>query len=222
MTRVMTKPLFLPHHPWKPNTTPEIAAKEFYRILSQRRSVRHFSDNPVSLETMQWIVRSAASAPSGANKQPWRFVCVQDPALKKKIRLAAEEEERRFYEERATDSWKEDLAPLGTDTVKEYLETAPWLVVVFKLTIDDDGGGVYYAEESVGIATGMLLAAAQMAGLATLTHTPSPMGFLGDILERPENERAWMLIPMGWPAKECEVPAHSMEKKSLDQVMVVH
>ncbi|MCX8229169.1 MAG: nitroreductase family protein [Planctomycetota bacterium] len=218
----MEEPVFVPHHPWRPDVPPEVSAKKFYDTLSQRRSIRHFSDAPVSLETMEWVIRSAASAPSGANKQPWRFVCVQSPALKKKIRLAAEEEERRFYEERATDAWKEDLAPLGTDKVKEYLDTAPWLVVVFKLTKDDDGGGVYYAEESVGIATGMLLAAAQMTGLATLTHTPSPMKFLGEVLERPENERAWMLIPMGWPAKDCEVPAHGVEKKPLEQVMVVH
>ena len=217
----MEEPVFVPHHPWRPDAPPEVAAKEFYQALAQRRSIRHFSDAPVSLGTMQWIVRSAASAPSGANKQPWRFVCVQDSALKKQIRLAAEEEERRFYQERATVAWKADLHPLGTDEVKEYLEIAPWLVVIFKLTKDDDGGGVYYGEESVGIATGMLLAAAQMAGLATLTHTPSPMDFLASVLERPANERAWMLIPMGWPAKGCEVPQHGIDKKPLEQVMVV-
>lgn len=217
----MEEPVFVPHQPWRPDSPPEVAAKKFYQALSQRRSIRHFSDAPVSLETMEWVVRSAASAPSGANKQPWRFVCVQDADLKKKIRSAAEEEERHFYQERATEAWKSDLFPLGTDDVKEYLEIAPWLVVVFKLTKDDDGGGVYYGEESVGIATGMLLAAAQMAGLATLTHTPSPMGFLADVLERPENERAWMLIPMGWPARDCQVPQHGINKKSLEQVMVV-
>ncbi len=217
----MQEPVFVPHQPWTPDLPPEEAARQFHEALAHRRSVRHFSDRPVSQETVEWIVRCAGTAPSGANKQPWRFVCVQDPDLKKRIRAAAEEEERVFYKERATEEWKADLAPLGTDEVKEYLEIAPWLIVVFKLARNDDGGGVYYAEESVGIATGMLLAAAQMAGLATLTHTPSPMGFLAEILQRPENERAWMLIPMGWPAEACVVPRHGLAKKALAEIMVV-
>ncbi len=217
----MTEPRFLPHDPWTPELSPEKAAKEFHRFLSRRRSVREFSDRPVSRESLEWVVRCATTAPSGANKQPWRFVCVQDAGIKKAIRKAAEEEERDFYAKRAPQSWLDALAPLGTDDHKPYLEIAPWLVVVFKLATEEDGSPVYYAEESVGIAVGMFLAAAQAAGLATLTHTPSPMRFLGEILERPENERAWCVIPVGWPAQGCQVPEHALQRKPLDEVMVV-
>ncbi len=206
---------------YDPGEPPEVAGRAFFEVLRRRRSVRSFSDRPVSREAIEWLVRAACSAPSGANKQPWRFVCVQDPELKRQIRLAAEEEERAFYAGRATDEWLQDLEPLGTDPNKEFLEIAPWLIVVFKLAQDDDGGKVYYGEESVGIATGMLLAAAQRAGLATLTHTPSPMRFLGEVLGRPEHERAWMLIPVGYPADDCRVPAHAVQRKPLEQVMVV-
>ncbi|MBC8329766.1 MAG: nitroreductase family protein [Planctomycetes bacterium] len=206
---------------YDPGEPPELAAQRFYEVMRRRRSVRSFSDRPVSRRTIEWLVRAAGSAPSGANKQPWRFVCVQDPELKRRIRRAAEEEERAFYEGRATEEWLKDLEPLGTDPHKPFLEVAPWLIVVFKLAQDDDGGKVYYAEESVGIATGMLLAAAQHAGLATLTHTPSPMRFLGEVLGRPERERAWMLIPVGYPADDCLVPAHAVKRKALEQVMVV-
>jgi nitroreductase len=165
-------------------------------------------------------VRAAATAPSGANKQPWRFVAVSDPELKRKIREAAEEEERKFYEGRASDRWLRDLAPLGTDDHKPYLEIAPWLVVIFKLSRTDDGGQVYYGEESVGIATGMLLAAAQHAGLATLTHTPSPMGFLGEVLGRPKNERAYMLIPMGYPTEDAQVPRHALHRRPIEETLI--
>ena len=171
--------------------------------------------------TGQGEVRSAGSAPSGANKQPWRFVCVQDPALKREIRVAAEREEHELYAHRANEEWLRDLEPLGTDANKGFLEVAPWLVVVFKLVREDDGSQVYYVNESVGVATGMFLAAAQVAGLATLTHTPSPMGFLGDILGRPSNERPFVLIPVGYAADDCVVPAHAVERKDLDQIMVV-
>ncbi|RMH04427.1 MAG: nitroreductase family protein [Planctomycetota bacterium] len=212
---------FLPlpprHDPGRP---PEEAARAFYEVMRSRRSVRAFADRPVSRETVEWLVRAAGTAPSGANKQPWRFVAVQDPDLKRRIRLAAEEEERAFYAQRATPAWLRDLEPLGTDPDKSFLERAPWLIVVFKLARGDDGGNVYYAEESVGIATGLLLAAAHHAGLATLTHTPSPMGFLARILGRPAHERAWMLIPLGWPAEDCRVPAAALERKPLEQILV--
>jgi nitroreductase len=178
-----------------------------------------FSDRPVSRETIEWLVRIACTAPSGANKQPWRFVCVQDPELKKRIRLGAEEEEREFYSQRASDAWLADLELLGTDAHKEFLEVAPWLIAVFRLSRSDDGSNVYYSQESVGIAVGMLLAAAQLAGLATLTHTPSPMRFLAEILGRPKHEHPFALIPVGYPAEGCTVPKAALARKSLDEVM---
>jgi len=216
----MSDPKFVPFVPERP-LEPLAAARAFTSALQKRRSVRDFSEVPVPRALIETVVAAAASAPSGANKQPWRFVCVADPDLKHRIRLAAEEEEREFYERRAPESWKADLAPLGTDEDKAFLDVAPWLVVVFRLVKGDDGGAVYYGEESVGIATGMLLAAAQMAGLATLTHTPSPMSFLASVLGRPANERAYMLIPMGWPADTCQVPAAALVKKPLSEVCVV-
>jgi iodotyrosine deiodinase len=204
-----------------PGIAPEAAARAFTEAMQKRRSIREFSDRPVSKETIEWIVRAAHSAPSGANKQPWRFVCVQDAATKRKIRLGAEAEEREFYERRANDEWLADLSPLGTDAEKPFLEIAPWLVVVFQLTKGDDGGQVYYLKESVGIACGMLLTAAHLAGLATLTHTPSPMAFLNDILQRPKHERPFLLIPIGHPADHCTVPRAAMQRRPLDEVMVV-
>lgn len=204
-----------------PGCAPEAAARAFHDVLASRRTVREFSDRPVSRETIAWLVRTAANAPSGANKQPWRFVCVQDPALKRAIRLAAEEEERAFYARRAGERWLADLAPLGTDEHKDFLEVAPWLIVVFKLLRGDDGGAVYYPAESVGLAAGFLLAAAHHAGLCTVTHTPSPMNFLAQVLGRPEHERAFLLIPVGWPAEGCRVPAAALRRKPLDEVMVV-
>lgn len=218
----MTAPLFvpLPDRP-VPDESAEIVARRHYETMRLRRSVRMFSDRPVSRETIESVVRTAGTAPSGANKQPWRFVCVQDPALKREIRLAAELEEREFYEHRANERWLKDLAPLGTDEHKEFLEVAPWLIVVLKMTRNDDEGQVYYVNESVGIATGMLLVAAHLAGLATLTHTPSPMNFLGDILGRPDRERPFLLVPVGYPAEGCVVPAVAIERKPLEQIMVV-
>jgi nitroreductase len=204
-----------------PPVPPEEALRTFHEALRRRRSVREFSDRPVPRETIEWLVRCAHTAPSGANKQPWRFVCVQDQAVKQKIREAAEQEEREFYERRANEEWLDDLAPLGTDDTKEFLTVAPWLVVVFQMTKDDDGGQVYYLKESVGLASGMFLAAAQLAGLATLTHTPSPMKFLGDVLGRPESERAFLLIPVGYPTDDCKVPKKALQRRPLDDVMVV-
>ncbi|MHC5062965.1 MAG: nitroreductase family protein [Planctomycetota bacterium] len=218
----MSAARFLPHADrYRPDCSPEDAIAGFYEIMRRRRSVRMFSDKPVSRETIEGLVRCAGSAPSGANKQPWRFVCVQDPEIKRKIRFAAEKEEREFYERRANQEWLADLAPLGTDENKEFLEIAPWLIVVFKLMRCDDNAQVYYLNESVGLASGFLLAAAQHAGLATLTHTPSPMGFLREVLGRPEHERPFLLIPVGYPAEDCEVPAMAFERKDLDEIMVV-
>ena len=218
----MSEPRFVPlAPPYQPDMPPEEAARAFFERMRSRRSIRNFSDRPVSLETIEWIVRAAGSAPSGANKQPWRFVAVRDPDIKHHIREAAEKEEREFYERRASERWLEDLAPLGTDDIKDYLDIAPWLVVVFLLGRADDGGQHYYASESVGLAAGMFLAAAHHAGLATLTHTPSPMGFLNEVLDRPKNERAYLLIPVGYPGEGCEVPAHALEKKPLDEILIV-
>jgi nitroreductase len=211
----------VPLDPYSPAEPAEAAAARFYDVMRRRRTVRMFSDRPVSRAVIESLVRVAASAPSGANKQPWRFVCVQDPALKREIRHAAEQEEREFYSRRASPEWLADLAPLGTDEHKEFLEVAPWLIVVFKLAHDDDGGQVYYTNESVGIACGMLLSAAHHSGLATLTHTPSPMKFLCDVLRRPAHERPYLLIPVGYPAPGCVVPKFATTRKPLEQVMVV-
>jgi iodotyrosine deiodinase len=204
-----------------PGLGPEQAARQFYQVMRLRRSVRMFSDRPVSQETVEWLIRTAGSAPSGANKQPWRFVCVNDPYLKRQIRLAAEQEEREFYQHRANSEWLEDLRALGTDENKAFLEIAPWLIVVFKLAHADDASQVYYVNESVGIAAGMLLAAAQHAGLATLTHTPSPMKFLARILGRPDNERPFLLIPLGYPAEDLTVPLAAISRKPLEQIMII-
>ncbi len=202
-----------------PGERPETVAKRFYETMNSRRTVRMFSDRPVSVETIEWVVRAAGTAPSGANKQPWRFVAVSDPALKKQIREGAEQEEREFYGRIAPPEWLADLAPFGTDDDKAFLETVPWLIVAFKMMKTDEGGQVYYVNESVGIAIGMLLAAAHHAGLATLTHTPSPMKFLGQILGRPEHERPYLLIPIGYPSEDCVVPA--ITRKPLDEILVV-
>ena len=185
--------------------------------------MRTFSNRPVSRETIGNLILAAGTAPSGANKQPWRFVAVQDAAVKKEIRAAAEAEEREFYYRRANKQWLCDLAAVGTDEHKPFLEVAPWLVVVFKLMKDDAPGRlsdqVYYVNESVGIAVGMFVAAAHMAGLVTLTHTPSPMKFLSGVLNRPDHERPYLLIPVGYPAEGCTVP--DLQRKPLEQIMVV-
>ncbi len=218
----MNEPKLVPYGDrYDPGVAPEEAVRRFHDVMKLRRSVRSFSTRPVSHETIEGIIRIATSAPSGANKQPWRFVCVQDPHLKRQIRLGAEEEERELYERRANAEWLADLRRLGTDANKEFLEIAPWLIVVFRLTHSDDGSQVYYTSESVGIAVGFLIAAAHHAGLAVLTHTPSPMKFLCSILGRPEYERPYLLMPVGYPTEDCLVPAAAIERKPLEQVMVV-
>jgi len=204
--------------PFRPDLPSPGAARAFYETIRQRRTVRMFSDEPVAREVIEDVIRAAGTAPSGANKQPWRFVAVSDPAMKHKIRVAAEEEEREFYQRRASERWLKDLAPFGTNPDKSFLDDVPWIVVVFALKTTDDGGQVYYLNESVGIATGMLLTAAHMAGLATVTHTPSPMGFLKSVLERPDHERPYMLIPMGYPSKDATVPR--VGKKALEEIAV--
>ena len=219
----MAELTFIPYKPEPADTDPADAARRFYEILNQRRSVRFFSDRPVPREVIENLILAAGTAPSGANKQPWRFVAVQDPALKKEIREGAEAEVREFYFRRANEQWLDDLRAIGTDEHKPFLEIAPWLIVVFKLMKDDDprnaSDQVYYVNESVGIAVGMLLAATHVAGLVALTHTPSPMKFLGPILNRPKYERPYLLIPIGYPADDCVVP--DLQRKSLEQIMVV-
>ena len=195
---------------------------EFADDLCRRRTVRQFSSRPIDKGLIREVLRAANSAPSGANKQPWSFVVVTDPELKRQIREAAEEEEKKNYGGRMSEEWLEDLRQFRTDANKEYIEMVPALVVVFAQSygVDEEGNRTkhYYVQESVGIACGMLLAAAHRAGLATLTHTPSPMGFLGKILERPENERPFLLIPLGYPAADAEVP--DLKKKSVEDVVV--
>ncbi|HUP59901.1 MAG TPA: nitroreductase family protein [Thermoanaerobaculia bacterium] len=198
------------------------AARAFLETLRKRRTVREFSSDPVPDEVISLAIEAAASAPSGANQQPWTFVVVRDPAVKREIRIAAEKEEHENYNGRMPDEWLRALAPLQTDWHKEFLEIAPVLIVVFRQDygIDDQGRHVthYYAGESAGIASGFLLAALNAAGLATLTHTPSPMGFLREILGRPKNEKPYLLIPVGYPAEGCRVP--DIRKKPLREVMV--
>lgn len=197
-------------------------AEAFDAELQRRRSVRHFTDEPVSDAVLDACIRAAGSAPSGAHRQPWTFVVVRDPEVKRRIRIAAEKEEKLTYEERMNEEWREALEPLGTDWQKPFLETCPALVVVFRQTwgVEEARRRTnYYTQESVGIATGFLIAALHHAGLATLTHTPSPMGFLREILGRPENEKAYVLLPVGFPAEGCEVP--DLARKDLDEIRVV-
>ncbi len=213
-----------PHEPLAFQAVPEAETlrrvRAFEAMLRRRRTVRDFAPDPVSREVIEAAIRAAGSAPSGANQQPWSFVAIADPAIKARIRAAAEEEERAFYESRAGEEWLEALVVLGTDWEKPFLETAPWLIVIFQQRwgVRPDGRRVkhYYAPESVGIATGFLIAALHEAGLATLTHTPAPMGFLNEICGRPENEKAMILLVVGKPAEGCQVPA--IGKKPLEEI----
>jgi len=193
-----------------------------YGQLSQRRTVRSFSSEPVPMEVLEKAIRIAGTAPSGAHKQPWSFCVVTNAELRKRIRAKVEEEEKRSYEERMSQKWLEDLQPLGTDAIKPYIEEAPALIVVFKRVHEpDEESGArhpnYYVSESCGIAVGLLLAALHEAGLATLTHTPSPMNFLAELLERPSHERAFLNIPVGWPSSDATVP--NLSRKPLNEIL---
>jgi iodotyrosine deiodinase len=191
-------------------------AREYLEELSQRRSIRHFSSEPVPLDVIRDCIAAAGTAPSGAHKQPWHFVLVTDPSLKTRIRVGAEKEEREFYDHRASERWLQDLQPMGTHASKPMLEEAPALIVVFA-QVRGENQQHYYVQESVGIAVGFLLSGLHRAGLAALPHTPSPMGFLREILDRPAWERAYLLIPVGYPVAECQVP--DLERKTLDQIL---
>jgi len=191
--------------------------RAFFEQCQRRRTVRDFSNKPVLRELLETLIMTAGTAPSGANRQPWKFVVVTDPHLKKKIREAAEKEEKESYEQRMTDQWLEDLRVLGTDWHKEFLEVAPALIVVFSVNYEPENKGIhknYYVKESVGIAVGFLLAAIHNAGLVALTHTPSPMNFLQDILDRPENENPFLLLPIGYPKEGAVVPNIQRKKSS--------
>ncbi len=195
-------------------------SENFKNLMVKRRSIRHFSSKPVSEKIIKNIITVANSAPSGANKQPWTFCIIQDENIKKEIREMAEHEEKLSYEQRMPPEWLEDLAPLQTNWEKPFLETAPYLIVVFKKLYEIRPGGTkqkyYYVSESTGIATGFLIAAIHNAGLVTLTHTPSPMNFLSKILNRPENEKPFLLLPVGYPAADCWVP--EIKKKAVEEV----
>ncbi len=203
----------------KENDTARVARSEaFKQEMMDRRSVREYSENVISESIIENIIQVAASAPSGANKEPWFFSIIKDKKVKRKIRKAAEKEEKSFYTQRAPQSWLDDLNKFGTDWNKEFLENAPYLIVVFKQIYDLNNGQKYknyYVNESVGIACGFLLAAVHKAGLVALTHTPSPMGFLEEICNRPKNERAYLLIPVGLPADNARVPI--LKKKTFSQ-----
>jgi nitroreductase len=206
----------------RPDDEIHARALAFRDLMTKRRTVRDFSDRPVDRAVIEAAIATAGAAPSGANQQPWTFVAIADPALKTRIRAAAEEEERAFYAGRAGEAWLDALAPLGTDWQKPFLETAPWLIVIFgqRHGIGPDGQPVkhYYMPESVGIAMGFLIAALHQAGLVTLTHTPSPMGFLTEICQRPAHEKPLVLLVVGHPADGCRVPA--IRRKRLDEISV--
>jgi nitroreductase len=212
--------------PYQQNTYSETEMKErvisFHHLMDERRSVRFFSDRDVPVEIINKLIETASTAPSGAHKQPWTFCILRNKDLKHKIRLLAEEEERINYDSRMSDRWKEDLKPMGTDAIKEFIDVAPWIVIVMKKTYDIDELGKrtnnYYVNESVGIACGILIAAIQNAGLVTLTHTPSPMNFISEALNRPKNEKPYLLLPIGYAHESCIVP--NLKRKSLEEIAI--
>ncbi|MGL5819909.1 MAG: nitroreductase family protein [Phycicoccus sp.] len=215
---------FVPYTPARPPIEHGLRlGQELYRHLDRRRSVRWFSPDPVPLEAIETAVRAANTAPSGAHHQPWTFVATRDPAIKSRVRAAAEAEERTFYQERDLPAWHAALAPLETDERKEFLDVAPWLVVAFAQRHTPLPDGTlrknYYVTESVGIACGFFIAALHRMGLATLTHTPNPMSFLSDILDRPPTERPFVVFPIGYPADDCEVP--DLTRKPLSEALIV-
>lgn len=215
-------PVPLPPRPTLDDEQSLTAAQHFYDAVRTRRTVRQFSDRPVEREVIETCLRAAGTAPSGANHQPWHFACVQDPAIKRSIRIAAEKEEQAFYGGKAGETWLDDLKKMGTDANKPFLETAPWLIAIFaeRYGVREDGSRQknYYISESVGIATGLLITALHQAGLATLTHTPNPMKFLNQILERPGNERPYILLVVGYAADDARVPRAATIKKPLEQI----
>jgi iodotyrosine deiodinase len=218
-------------HPYISYSKPILSDEEmlerslsFYEGMDSRRSVREFSDRAVPHEVIENLIKAASTAPSGAHKQPWTFCVVENPEIKKQIRIAAEEEELESYESRMSSDWLDDLKPLGTDWHKPFLETAPYLIIVFRRIYEFGADGKkknnYYVQESVGLAAGFLLAAIHNAGLVSLTHTPSPMNFISKILNRPENEKPFLLIPVGYPAEECWVP--DLQRKGLKDICVFY
>ncbi|MCY3488465.1 MAG: nitroreductase family protein [Bacteroidetes bacterium] len=214
MERYPQKPLqFIPRLPEEML----VRAEQFRALMQQRRSVRTFSSRPVPRELIEQAILTAGTAPSGAHREPWHFVAVNDPKIQSEIRKAAEKEERESYDRRMSKEWLDALHPLGTDWNKPFLESAPWLVICFAKNIGDDGRKNYYVQESCGIACGLFIAAIHNLGLVTLTHTPSPMRFLGDILERPKHERAYILFPVGYPAEGVMVP--DLKRKSQEQLV---
>jgi nitroreductase len=218
----MRAPIFVPHSDFEERPVEEMKKRssEFYKHMKRRRTVRNFSDRPVPQKIIENCLLAAGTAPNGANKQPWHFVVVSDPEKKKKIRIEAEKEEHEFYNRRAPEDWLEDLQPFGTDEKKPFLEKAPYLIGIFAQNYSFDENGKkekhYYVKESVGIATGILITALHESGLATLTHTPSPMGFLNEIMDRPSHEKPFLLLVVGYPEDNVQVP--DISKKSLDQI----
>jgi nitroreductase len=220
---VTSPPRFVPYRPPRISIDETLArGRAHFAEMEARRSVRFFSADPVPREAIELAIRTASTAPSGAHRQPWRFVVVDDAAIKREIRIAAEEEERRSYEGRMPSEWLEALRPLGTDWRKPFLEIAPYLVIVFEEVSGFSPSGTprknYYVKESVGIACGLFVGALHHMGLATLTHTPNPMGFLSRILGRPKNEKPYILFPVGYPADDATVP--DLRRKGLDEVAV--
>ncbi len=219
---LMTDYTFIPHHAYKEYPVEEMKkrAENFYEDLKRRRTVREFSPRPVPREIIEKCILAAGTAPNGANKQPWHFAVVESADIKKKLREAAEDEEHEFYHRRAPQDWLDDLLPFGTNEHKPFLEKAPYLIGIFaeSYALDEEGNRIknYYVKESVGIATGMLITALHNAGLATLTHTPSPMGFLNQVMKRPDNEKPFLLLVVGYPEEGVQVP--DIEKKPLNEI----
>lgn len=216
-------------HPFVPLDFRRIPAEEslararaFFDEMSRRRTTRHFATDPVDRELIELAIRTAGTSPSGAHQQPWTFVAVSDPALKHRIRVAAEEEERTFYRERAPQEWLDALAPLGTDETKPHLTDAPWVVVLFRRAYGLEPDGTrrtyYYTQESCGIAAGLFITAVHRMGLVTLTHTPSPMNFLRQLLDRPANEKAMLVMPVGYPAPDATVP--DIQRKAIEEIAI--
>lgn len=216
------EPIPLPDYAEKPLETMRQEAERFLGIMRQRHTVREFSARPVPRDIIETCLRTAGTAPSGANHQPWHFAVIGDPAIKSRIRREAEIEEQAFYAGKAGEEWLGALRPLGTDQDKPFLEIAPWLIAIFGARNSVSADGVtrknYYVPESVSIATGFLIAALHQAGLATLTHTPSPMGFLNEICQRPANEKPYILLVTGYPAENAHIPRYATEKKPLEEI----